>query len=192
MTDPQAPPPAPRFSRSALLAIAGAAALAAAAVTALLVNIMERKQEGKNPFFRVVELDDQTRHDIKQNISHDERLAPRHVTNMFLIPAPSNNGAPPLSVTRLTLDALKEADAIILGPGSLFESILPNLLIPEIREATKQSRARKIYICNLMTEPGLTTGFSVADHIRQIARYGGFTQFFRRAPAPQAVPEKQG
>ena len=93
---------------------------------------------------------------------------------MRLIPPEQHNGAPPLSVTRLTLDALKEADAIIMGPGSLFESILPNLLLPEIREAIKGSEARTIYVCNLMTEPGLTSGFSVADHIRQIVRYGGF------------------
>jgi hypothetical protein len=136
-----------------------------------------------------VELDDQTRHDIKENISHDERLAPRHVTDMFLNPAPSNNGVPPLSVTRLTLDALAEADAIILGPGSLFESVLPNLLIPEIREAIRQSRARKIYICNLMTEPGLTTGFSVADHIRQIVRYGGFTPDYVLVNAQRIEPQ---
>ena len=121
-----------------------------------------------------VELDDGTRRDIKQNISHDEVLAPRHVTNMRLHESNQNNGFPPLTLTRLTLDALREADAIILGPGSLFESILPNLLIPELREAIVASSARKIYICNLMTEPGLTAGFSVADHLRQIVRYGGF------------------
>jgi hypothetical protein len=121
-----------------------------------------------------VELDDGTRRDIKQNISHDEQLAPRHVRDMRLRAAEQNNGIPPLSVTRLTLDALQDADAIILGPGSLFESILPNLLISEIREAIKASKALKIYVCNLMTEPGLTTGFSVADHLRQIVRYGGF------------------
>jgi uncharacterized cofD-like protein len=70
---------------------------------------------------------------------------------------------------------LHEADAIVLGPGSLFESILPNLLIDDLRAEVQKSTARKIYICNLMTEPGLTTGFSVGDHIRQIKQYGGFT-----------------
>jgi uncharacterized cofD-like protein len=80
-----------------------------------------------------------------------------------------------LPVTRPALDAIRKADAIILGPGSLFESILPNLLLDDLRAALQQSRARTIYICNLMTEPGLTTGFSVGEHIRQIKRYGGFT-----------------
>jgi hypothetical protein len=136
-----------------------------------------------------VELDDGTWRDIKQNISHDERLASHHVTNMRLHESDQNNGFPPLMVTRLTLDAFREADAIILGPGSLFESILPNLLIPELREAIKASQARKIYICNLMTEPGLTTGFSVADHIRQIVRYGGFAPDYVLVNAQRIEPE---
>ena len=51
---------------------------------------------------------------------------------------------------------------------------MPNLLIPEVCEAIRRSKAHKIYICSLMTEPGLTSGFGVADHIRQITRYGGF------------------
>jgi len=133
-----------------------------------------------------VELDTGVRCNIKQNISHDEQLAARHVTNIMLAPAPD---AAPLEVTRLTLDALTSADAIILGPGSLFESILPNLLIPQVREAIKQSKGPKIYICNLMTEPGLTTGFSVADHIRQIVRYGGFAPDYVLINAQRIEPE---
>ncbi len=71
----------------------------------------------------------------------------------------------------------------------MFESILPNLLIPDIRAAIKQSKARKIYICNLMTEPGLTTGFSVADHIRQIVRYGGFAPDYVLVNAQRIEPD---
>jgi 2-phospho-L-lactate transferase CofD len=136
-----------------------------------------------------VELDDGTRHDIKQNISHNELLASRRVTAMRLIPPEHSNSDAPLSVTRLTLDALAEADAIILGPGSLVESILPNLLIPEIREAIKRSKAQTIYVCNLMTEPGLTSGFSVGDHIRQIVRYGGFAPDYVLVNAQRIEPE---
>ncbi len=77
-------------------------------------------------------------------------------------------------VTRLARESIQNADAIILGPGSLFESVIPNLLLDDVRTAIQQSKARKIYICNLMTEPGLTTGFSVGDHIQQIKHYGGF------------------
>jgi 2-phospho-L-lactate transferase/gluconeogenesis factor (CofD/UPF0052 family) len=123
-----------------------------------------------------VQLDDGTWLNIKHNIAHDERLARRHVVNIRLGEHERANGvAPRLEVFRQAIDALRSADLIVLGPGSLFESILPNLLIPEIRAAIAQSRARIVYICNLMTEPGLTTGFSVADHIRQIKRFGGIT-----------------
>ena len=136
-----------------------------------------------------VDLDDGQRCNIKQNISHDERLAARHVTNIFLAPPHDGDRLPPLNVTRLTTDALTGADAILLGPGSLFESILPDLLIPEVRETIKRSKARKIYICNLMTEPGLTTGFSVADHVRQIVRYGGFAPDYVLVNAQRIEPE---
>jgi hypothetical protein len=134
-----------------------------------------------------VELDDGTRRNIQQNISHDERLAPRHVTNMFLAGTPENTTSP--SVTRLTVDALAEADAIILGPGSLFESVIPNLLLPDVRQAIKHSKARKIYICNLMTEPGLTTGLGVTDHIQQIVRFGGFAPDYVLVNAQRIQPE---
>jgi 2-phospho-L-lactate transferase/gluconeogenesis factor (CofD/UPF0052 family) len=121
-----------------------------------------------------VELDDGTRHNIKENISHNDQLAARHVVGSFLVDSQGNGSAVQRQIFRQALDAIEQADAIILGPGSLFESILPNLLIPEVREAIQRSKARKIYICSLMTEPGLTSSFGVAEHIRQIMRYGGF------------------
>ncbi len=122
-----------------------------------------------------VELDDGTRHNVKENISHDDRLAARHVIGSFLVDSTGNGAASEQRrIFRQALDAIEQADAIVLGPGSLFESVLPNLLIPEVREAVQRSKARTIYICSLMTEPGLTSGFGVADHIRQITRYGGF------------------
>lgn len=119
-------------------------------------------------------LDDGTCLDIRQNISHDDTLVQRHVADLRLVIPPGAETAAS-AVTRVTLDALNRADVIIFGPGSLFESILPNLLLPGVREAIQRSKARKIYICSLMTEPGLTTGFGVAEHIRQIQRFGGFT-----------------
>lgn len=96
-----------------------------------------------------------------------------------------------LPVTRLATDAMQNADLIILGPGSLFESIVPNLLIDGLREMIQKSKARKLYICNLMTEPGLTTGFSVGDHIRQIKRYGGFTPDYVLVNVQRIDPEVQ-
>ena len=68
------------------------------------------------------------------------------------------------------LEAIKQADLIILGPGSLYTSLLPNLLIPEIVEALLNSSAPKIYISNLMTQPGETDGLDVYDHIKSIEK----------------------
>jgi len=66
-----------------------------------------------------------------------------------------------------------EADLLILGPGSLYTSIIPNLLIPEIAEALISRQAPCIYVCNIMTQPGETDGFTVADHVHSIDRVVG-------------------
>jgi uncharacterized cofD-like protein len=66
------------------------------------------------------------------------------------------------------IEAINEADLILLGPGSLYTSILPNLLIPEIAAAIAKSTAPRVYIANLMTQPGETTQYSQADHLRAI------------------------
>jgi len=69
------------------------------------------------------------------------------------------------------LEAIREADIITIGPGSLFTSILPNLLVPGIAEAIAASPAQKIYICNVMTQPGETDGFNAEDHLKTILQY---------------------
>ena len=69
--------------------------------------------------------------------------------------------------------AIKEADAIILGPGSLYTSVIPNLLIKDISNAINKSRGVKIYVSNMMTQPGETDGYSVAEHIEAINRHAG-------------------
>jgi uncharacterized cofD-like protein len=66
------------------------------------------------------------------------------------------------------LSAIREADLILVGPGSLYTSIIPNLLIEEVTEIIAQSRATCVYIANLMTQPGETQHYSVADHVRAI------------------------
>ncbi len=71
------------------------------------------------------------------------------------------------------VDSILGADLIAIGPGSLFTSVLPNLLVPGIREALANARAEKIYIGNIVTQPGQTDGFSAADHLREIVRYCG-------------------
>lgn len=69
--------------------------------------------------------------------------------------------------------AIQEAETIVLGPGSLYTSIMPNLCVPEIVDAICRSKAKKIYICNVMTQPGETDGYSVADHVNAINRQAG-------------------
>jgi uncharacterized cofD-like protein len=69
--------------------------------------------------------------------------------------------------------ALEAADLVLLGPGSLYTSILPNLLIPGIRQALVKTRARVVLLLNLMTQPGETDGMMGIDHLRALARQAG-------------------
>ncbi|WP_133015960.1 gluconeogenesis factor YvcK family protein [Clostridium cuniculi] len=71
------------------------------------------------------------------------------------------------------LIAIKEADAIVMGPGSLYTSIIPNLLVEDIVEGINKSDAIKIYISNVMTQPGETDDFAVSDHIKTLMKYSG-------------------
>lgn len=66
------------------------------------------------------------------------------------------------------IEAINSADLIILGPGSLYTSIIPNLLVRGISEAIQNSKAKKIYVCNIMTQPGETDNYSASDHIKAI------------------------
>lgn len=66
------------------------------------------------------------------------------------------------------MEAIREADAIILGPGSLYTSIMPNLLVDGIAGEIARSKAVRIYVCNVMTQPGETQGYSAADHVQAI------------------------
>ncbi len=69
--------------------------------------------------------------------------------------------------------AILSADLIVVGPGSLYTSILPNLLVPDLAQAVRASRALKIYVCNVATQPGETDGFSCKDHISAITEHVG-------------------
>ncbi|MDP2927861.1 MAG: YvcK family protein [Candidatus Omnitrophota bacterium] len=69
------------------------------------------------------------------------------------------------------LKAIKEAQIIVLGPGSLYTSIIPNLLVKEITEEIAKSEAIKVYVCNVMTQPGETDGYSVSDHIKALLKH---------------------
>lgn len=69
------------------------------------------------------------------------------------------------------LESILSADVIVLGPGSLYTSIIPNLLVAGVADAIYASRATKVYVSNLMTEPGETDGYSAADHLRALDLY---------------------
>ncbi|HEX8709870.1 MAG TPA: uridine diphosphate-N-acetylglucosamine-binding protein YvcK [Pyrinomonadaceae bacterium] len=69
------------------------------------------------------------------------------------------------------LAAIRAADAITVGPGSLYTSILPNLLVARVANAIGQTRATKIFICNLMTQPGETDGYTARQHLETVKRY---------------------
>ncbi|CCI82745.1 gluconeogenesis factor YvcK family protein [Lactobacillus hominis] len=71
------------------------------------------------------------------------------------------------------LAAIMQADAVVLGPGSLFTSILPNLMIPNLGQAVRETKAEVIYICNIMTQQGETDHFTAADHVRVINEHLG-------------------
>ena len=71
------------------------------------------------------------------------------------------------------LQAIKEADLVVLGPGSLYTSIIPNLLVKEVAKAIKSTKAKVVYVANVMTQPGETTGYDVYAHIEAIEKHIG-------------------
>ncbi|WP_442954828.1 gluconeogenesis factor YvcK family protein [Paenibacillus sp. SYP-B4298] len=75
------------------------------------------------------------------------------------------------------VEALREADAILVGPGSLYTSIIPNLLVPKLAQAIVESNAVKIFVCNVMTQPGETDNYSVSDHLEAIHAHIGHHLF---------------
>lgn len=72
-----------------------------------------------------------------------------------------------------TLEALRTADAIIIGPGSVYTSVIPNFLVTGVAKAVEESQALKIYVCNVMTQPGESAGFAASDHVRAIEEQAG-------------------
>lgn len=88
-----------------------------------------------------------------------------YVTNTY------NDETPKAS--RKVVDAIMNSDMIVLGPGSLFTSILPNLVIPEIKQALLETKAEVAYVCNIMTQLGETEHFTDADHLEVLNKHLG-------------------
>ena len=88
------------------------------------------------------------------------------------------------------IQAILQADLIVAGPGSFFTSILPNLLVPAIRDAICAASAPRVYICNVATQPGETEGYTVTDHMRQLQRHAGaaFTTVLANDKYDMAAP----
>ena len=103
------------------------------------------------------ELENGQRIEGESNIGH----APSPIVRLGCVPS-----RPP-ALPR-ALEAIANADLIVLGPGSLYTSLLPNLLVPELVSAIQRSRAPRLYICTLLTQPGETDGLDVRGHLRAI------------------------
>jgi len=100
-------------------------------------------------------------------VKGENKIAQAHkqITKVELNPSPQ--------ATPDAIKAIQEAQIIVLGPGSLYTSIIPNLLIKEIKDAVLASEAVKVYVCNAMTQPGETDGYSVSDHIKALVSHSG-------------------
>jgi len=107
----------------------------------------------------------------------------KKIKRIFLDPA----DARPIDAA---LAAIASADIITLGPGSLYTSLVPNLLVKEISDAVHRSRATKIYIQNIMTQPGETDGMSVADHVEALVLHCSGNLLFSRVLLNSGTPSK--
>jgi uncharacterized cofD-like protein len=87
-----------------------------------------------------------------------------------------------------SVQAILDADLVVIGPGSLFTSILPNLLVRGISEALRATNAYIIYVCNVATQPGETDNFTVADHVMALERHAG-RGIFQMVLANNAYPK---
>ena len=93
-------------------------------------------------------------------------LSNKKIDHVFLSPQP-------VKPFNHAVQAIIDADLIVVGPGSLYTSIMPNLIVPSVQEALEKTTAKIVYVCNLMTQAGETTGYTASDHIEAINRHIG-------------------
>jgi len=100
---------------------------------------------------------------------------------------------PPITANPKAIEAILNADTVVLGPGDLYTSIIPNLLVDGIRQALATTNATRIYVCNLMTKLGETDDFKASDFVRNIVRYMGGPHLdwalINSRPIPEAIQE---
>jgi len=106
---------------------------------------------------------------------------------------------PQVKANKRAIKAILRADLIIIGPGDLYTSIIPNLLVKGIPEALKKSKGKKVYVCNLMTKLGETNNFTGSDFVREIEKYLkgkilDYVIFNNKKPSPSRIEkyEKEG
>ena len=114
----------------------------------------------------VAELEDGT------EIRGESKIGNHHITHPGKIKRVMLN-KPSVKPIKQAIEAIREADVIVLGPGSLYTSIIPNLLVEGIVDAIAESHAIKVYVCNIMTQPGETEDYTVSDHINAINLHTG-------------------
>ena len=88
------------------------------------------------------------------------------------------------------IQAIRNAELIILGPGSLYTSVIPNLLVKQISEEIIKSKAKKIYVCNIMTQPGETDNYTVSDHLKALIQHSGSNKIVDAVLVNDYLPEK--
>jgi uncharacterized cofD-like protein len=102
----------------------------------------------------------------ESKIAEQKRMYNSRIRKVYLIP----ENVEPLNDV---MEAISKADIIVIGPGSLYTSILPNLIVKGVAQAIKNSRALKLYVCNIMTQPGETEGYTAHDHVAAIEEHVG-------------------
>lgn len=120
----------------------------------------------EDPVTICAELNDGTIVESKEKIPEIVNEKVSKINRIYI--TPTNN-----KVGKGVIDAIKDADAIVIGPGSLYTNVIPNLLVPGITKAIKESNAFKIYVCNIMTEMGQTDNYSLSDHIKALIDHAG-------------------
>ena len=132
-----------------------------------VLNIVGRVLPVTNDDVRLVAtFDDGSEVIGESRIGHVKKGTSLHIHNIRLLPEKPKT-------LRACLEAVRAADLIVLGPGSLYTSVIPNLLTDGLSEAILESDAVRVYVCNVMTEDGETQGYTVSDHLRALFEHGG-------------------
>lgn len=111
-------------------------------------------------------LDDGSVIEGESNIGNREDISAHSIDHIFMDP-------PDAAALYESVEAIREADLVVMGPGSLYTSIIPNLLFRDIVEAIEETEAKVVYVCNLMTQPAETYQYTAMDHINAILKHAG-------------------